>query len=127
MSELKNINPVITAVQETETGVILSLKIPEDLDYFKGHFPGAPILAGVVQLHWAVEFANKYLSLETKQVENVEVLKFKVVIIPGQELNLILSQKSPFKFIFSYESGKGLHASGRVVLLDDNIDIIEGE
>lgn len=95
--------------------VELSLWVPEDLHYFKGHFPNAPILAGVVQLHWAVEYAKEQFSLAHLNVQNLEVLKFKAVIIPGQNLQLTLTKKSSTKIVFSYFSEKGQHASGRIV------------
>lgn len=116
MSELHNISPEVLSEQQDDNSVVLSLRIPESLDYFKGHFPNSPILPGVVQLHWAVKYAQEKLSLASSDVKNVEVLKFKVVIIPGQILTLSLTKKTPYKFVFSYNSVKGLHASGRVIL-----------
>jgi 3-hydroxymyristoyl/3-hydroxydecanoyl-(acyl carrier protein) dehydratase len=99
---------------ENET-VELSFFVPEDLDYFNGHFPNTPILAGVVQLHWAVEYAKEQFSFTHRNVQNLEVLKFKAVIVPGQNLQLTLTKKSNEKIIFSYVSDKGQHASGRIV------------
>lgn len=95
--------------------VELSFFVPKDLYYFTGHFPNAPILAGVVQLHWAVEYAKEQFSFDHKNVQNLEVLKFKAVIVPGQNLQLTLTKKSNEKIIFSYVSEKGQHASGRIV------------
>jgi 3-hydroxymyristoyl/3-hydroxydecanoyl-(acyl carrier protein) dehydratase len=100
--------------QEDET-VELSFFVPKDLDYFDGHFPNAPILAGVVQLHWAVEYAKEHFSFDQRNVQNLEVLKFKAVIVPGQNLQLTLTKKNNEKIAFSYVSNKGQHASGRIV------------
>jgi len=99
----------------TEESVELSFFVPKDLDYFNGHFPNAPILAGVVQLHWAVEYAKEQFSFVDRTVKNLEVLKFKAVIVPGQNLQLVLTKKNDEKIIFSYFSNKGQHASGRIV------------
>jgi len=114
-NDLVKIWPEVLADNIDENQIALQLLIPKDLDYFNGHFPGAPILAGVVQLHWAVEYAKKYFSLTELEVQNIEVLKFQVVIIPGQKLNLTLSRKTNNKVLFSYASDKGQHASGRIV------------
>ncbi len=114
-NDLVKIWPEVLADNIDENQIALQLLIPKDLDYFNGHFPGAPILAGVVQLHWAVEYAKKYFSLTELEVQNIEVMKFQVVIIPGQKLNLTLSRKTNNKVLFSYASDKGQHASGRIV------------
>ena len=116
-NKLKKVWPQLLETQHSQEGetVELSFFVPKDLDYFNGHFPNAPILAGVVQLHWAVEYAKEQFSFDHKNVQNLEVLKFKAVIVPGQNLQLTLTKKSNEKIIFSYASDKGLHASGRIV------------
>mgnify|MGYP000489404519 CR=1 FL=1 len=119
-NDLVNIWPELLTENVTDAQVELQLHIPSDLDYFNGHFPNAPILAGVVQLHWAVEYSKQKFSLTELEVKNIEVLKFQVVIIPGQKLNLSLTQKSPNKIVFSYTSDKGQHASGRIVFEENS-------
>ena len=96
--------------------MVLALKVPTNLEYFKGHFPQAPILPGVVQLHWAVEYSQKLLKQPELVVKDIEVLKFQVVIVPEQELTLTIRKKSEHKFQFVYQSSRGQHASGRVVV-----------
>ncbi|NRA53013.1 MAG: thioester dehydrase [Gammaproteobacteria bacterium] len=115
MSKLKNTTAQVTGVEYIEDGVSISLHIPATLDYFNGHFPQAPILAGVVQLDWAVKYAKQYLSLADHSVKNVEILKFKLVMTPGMDVVLTLTKKSENKFGFAYSSDRGIHASGRVV------------
>lgn len=119
-NDLVNIWPELLTENVTDAQVELQLHIPSDLDYFNGHFPNAPILAGVVQLHWVVEYSKQKFSLTELEVKNIEVLKFQVVIIPGQKLNLSLTQKSPNKIVFSYTSDKGQHASGRIVFEENS-------
>ena len=113
---LATILPEILHEHSEGDSITLTMKLPADLVYFNGHFPNAPILPGVVQLHWAVEFVRQKFALPDIEVKDVEVLKFKVVIIPEQQLVLSLTRKSLNKFVFSYQSGKGLHASGRLVV-----------
>ncbi len=103
------------AVTAIEHGVRLILKVPEDLDYFQGHFPGAPILAGVVQLDWAMRLASEYLLKAPFHHIQLQVLKFQVVITPGMTLTLDFQHGQGNKFSFIYRSNKGVHASGRVV------------
>jgi len=55
LTDLKKLWPDIISESCDGDSVVLKCFIPQDLDYFNGHFPQTPILAGVVQLHWAVE------------------------------------------------------------------------
>jgi 3-hydroxymyristoyl/3-hydroxydecanoyl-(acyl carrier protein) dehydratase len=107
--------PDVINKAESENSVELALFVPENLDYFNGHFPDSPILAGVVQLHWAVEYAKQEFNLTHCEVANLEVLKFQVVIVPKQNLVLTLTLKSNDKVLFTYTSERGQHASGRIV------------
>ena len=95
--------------------------------FFNGHFPDAPILAGVVQLHWAVEYSKQHFLLTQIEVKNIEVLKFQVVIVPGQNLTLTLVKKAANKVLFSYASDKGQHASGRIVFEEQVFEDIAKE
>jgi 3-hydroxymyristoyl/3-hydroxydecanoyl-(acyl carrier protein) dehydratase len=38
------------------------LRVPPTLEHFRGHFPGFPILPGVVQLDWAVRFGRLHFE-----------------------------------------------------------------
>ncbi|MDO6426636.1 thioester dehydrase [Thalassotalea sp. 1_MG-2023] len=116
MSDLTNILPNIEAVKVFDNEVSMSVFVAENIDYFKGHFPQASILPGVVQLDWAIHFAREYLSISNSAVKNVEVLKFQEVITPNMKVTLLLTLKSADKFTFKYISAKGTHASGRIVL-----------
>ncbi|HEA17996.1 MAG: ApeI family dehydratase [Pseudoalteromonas prydzensis] len=114
MQSLNNTQPDVTVLSHSADKVSLALYISEDIDYFRGHFPDAPILAGVVQLDWAVKFAQQYLAFPAI-VQDVEVLKFQVVTTVNMTVNLTLERNKNGKCIFSYHSDKGQHASGRLV------------
>ena len=116
LSKLIHIHPQIIEEKTTDEGVELTLWVDAELDYFKGHFPKFPILAGVAQLNWAVEFGVAKLGFSCADVKDIEVLKFQEVITPNMTLILSLSQAKSNKFTFRYTSEKGVHASGRVVL-----------
>jgi len=127
LTNSKVVWPQILNEKCDDNSVSLSCIIPENLDYFNGHFPQAPILAGVVQLHWAVEYAKQKLSFTNHSVKNLEVLKFQEVIVPGQTLEIILTKKNNEKVLFSYLSEKGQHASGRIVFELSTIATAESE
>ena len=115
MSELENISPEIVTVSREGHQVEVTLFVSGQLDYFKGHFPQAAILPGVVQLDWAVQFARDYFQLANMPLSRVEVLKFKAVIFPDSRITLTLVKKSEYKYSFDISSETDKHASGRLV------------
>ncbi|MDR1229613.1 MAG: AMP-binding protein [Azoarcus sp.] len=72
--------------------VRLQLQIPRDLVWFEGHFPGFPLLPGVVQLDWAAHFAHLYFGFDAAAA-NVSGLKFLNIVRPGDALQLTLVSK----------------------------------
>lgn len=84
---------------------------------FDGHFPGQPVLPGVVQLEWALLLGRELFALPASFL-GLEGLKFQQVIVPGTILNLQLDLLTPSKLSFKYSSAHGLHASGRILFGD---------
>ena len=90
--------------------------VPNDLEYFDGHFPGAPIVPGVVQIKWAIDGARRCLAV-SESVARIEVLKFQQVMGPGVEVALALEYSAEAgKLYFSFKSDQGRLSSGRIVL-----------
>lgn len=114
MSKLKR-QPEYISQEVTENQVALDLLIPEDLHYFNGHFPGAPVLPGVVQTHWAIEQLAKYFGIDAQGVESFSNLKFQLMIRPNYKIRLELKQINESKYSFSYSSHIGQHSSGKVI------------
>ena len=63
--------------------------VPADLMYFDGHFPECPLLPGVVQLNWAVEYGRRHFEIGGDFLA-VSGLKFRRVIQPGDAVVLDL-------------------------------------
>ncbi len=81
--------PVLIDVKVAQGHVDAELLVTPDLAGFSGHFPDFPILPGVVQLDWAVHYAQEYLHL-AEPVLRVERLKFTCPISPNTALRLSL-------------------------------------
>lgn len=78
----------------------LNLSIPNDLGFFKGHFPGHPVLPGVVQIDWAAKTARHLFTTlgEFKKMSNV---KFSSMVLPDTQVTLKLTlneEKAQVKF-----------------------------
>ena len=110
--EIKNIIPqrepflMIDEVEEYTPGVGATAYkyVNEDEWYFKGHFPGNPIMPGVlITESLAQTGAVAILSVEANKGKNalfggINNMKFKKMVVPGDKLKLevkIIKQKGP--------------------------------
>jgi acyl-coenzyme A synthetase/AMP-(fatty) acid ligase/3-hydroxymyristoyl/3-hydroxydecanoyl-(acyl carrier protein) dehydratase len=94
---------------------LLALDVTADLAVFDGHFPGAPVLPGVAQLHWAIAFARDCFAVSGEFVR-AEALKFQRPVTPRVRLELSLRWAAEARQLnFEYQSDAGVHSSGRVV------------
>lgn len=94
------------------------IAIPVELRYLRGHFPGHPVVPGVVQIKWALEEAARQLGTGM-HVRALEAVKFNRIISPGEQVTLSLrfDDKSN-KLHFLYASVAGTYSSGRILLQD---------
>lgn len=111
--------PELIAKTRDGEALLLDLYVPANLYYFDGHFPGRPVLPGVVQTHWAVHYGREFFG-ELGEFAGLEVVKFQQIITANQQLRLRLEhQPGKGKLYFGYTSVRGdvevAHASGRVV------------
>lgn len=107
--------PEIRAIERTTRGVRIVLAIPADLSYFEGHFPGCPLLPGVVQLTWAIELGRKHLDV-AGQFRLLKGVKFTRVIQPGATVTLQLDYASDAgELAFAYEQDGRVCSNGIAV------------
>lgn len=83
---------LIDAQQEADRAHLV-LQIHADLHWLKGHFPSQPVLAGVVQTHWACRLALRLFNLDGAP-QRIDNLKFQNVILPPQVVKLELVRNS---------------------------------
>ena len=108
--------PLLLEVKAAESGIELSLAIPHDLLYFRGHFPTIAVLPGVVQIEWVMSYSKRYFNLGDAAAGTLRV-KFRRLIRPGDRLLLSLAYHPTRNQIeFIYSTSEGILTSGRIGL-----------
>jgi acyl-coenzyme A synthetase/AMP-(fatty) acid ligase len=94
---------------------VLELTAPSDLFYFDGHFPGMPILAGVVQIDWVIACGRQYFDLPPV-FRGIRALKFQRIIAPEKPFTLeLVHEPGKSSLSFKITSRVGTHTSGRLL------------
>ncbi|CAB3798695.1 D-alanine--D-alanyl carrier protein ligase [Paraburkholderia caffeinitolerans] len=96
-------------------GRAFELRVPPALVHFAGHFPGLPILPGVVQVDWTLRFAREWVP-GLCALASVEQLKFAAPVPPGAVLKLTLMHDAARRRVsFAWRLGERGCASGVIV------------
>lgn len=106
--------PEILAVTAGEHSVRLDLRLPHELSWFEGHFSDCPLLPGVIQVTWAVEFGRRHLPVPSG-FQSLSAVKFMRFILPGAEVALQLEfDAARRKLAFEYRE-RGAVCSGGTI------------
>lgn len=94
--------------------VQLDLHVHPQLQWFEGHFPGVPLLPGVVQTTWVAEFARQYFALPP-HFRTMSNMKFMRFIMPDTKITLWLRHDAAkHEVAFEYREAGRVCASGRM-------------
>jgi 3-hydroxymyristoyl/3-hydroxydecanoyl-(acyl carrier protein) dehydratase len=108
--------PQTRNVRATGDEATIDLVLPADHAAFLGHFPGQPILAGVLQIDWAMRFAARCFQLDQTVAQDFQV-KFRRVIGPDQDLSLVLRlDRVRAHVVFEYRVAGEIASSGKIRL-----------
>jgi 3-hydroxymyristoyl/3-hydroxydecanoyl-(acyl carrier protein) dehydratase len=106
----------VLAEVRSERRLERTLRVPSDLAAFEGHFPRAPLVAGVVQLGWVMDAASA-LAGHSAEASGFEGLRFRDVLAPEQELRLAVELSDAGDSArFQLAAGERVFAAGRVRL-----------
>ncbi len=106
--------PRVLTVRPQQDGVELDLLVQAELLWFQGHFPGFPILPGVVQLDWAVHFAHEQGVIDAPAARAFQV-KFRSVVTPCDTLTLVLQRQAKGgRVAFEFRRGDAVCSSGQL-------------
>jgi acyl-CoA synthetase (AMP-forming)/AMP-acid ligase II len=112
--ESRPTEPVERRFEQDDQRAVFELIAPRDLLYFDGHFRGAPILAGVVQIDWVIALGRRCFDLPLS-FRAIHALKFQRVIPPEVPITLeLVHEQEKFCLSFKIHSQLGVHASGRI-------------
>lgn len=111
--------PIREQVQQAEgesQRMTLALWLDPKLLWFQGHFPQAPLLPGVVQIHLAIHYAQQLLGVQGA-FAGMEMVKFQQPLRPATMVTLqLLWQPVTGKLHFTYLLGDEPASSGRIKL-----------
>ena len=102
---------------ETRDGdtVTVQLFVPATLEHFPGHFPGFPLLPGVVQIDWAVRLARRHFG-GLQASYGLDAFKCRAPVLPETRLTLELACDAARKSLrFAYTDPRRSVCSGTVL------------
>jgi 3-hydroxymyristoyl/3-hydroxydecanoyl-(acyl carrier protein) dehydratase len=95
--------PRFDLVECQDNIVTINAFVPDNLDYFAGHFPDQAVLPGVVQVHWVGELAKRFFAVSG--FSELKSIKFSSMVLPNQDIELTLKYLQDKGTVrFSYHS-----------------------
>ncbi|MDR2925850.1 MAG: AMP-binding protein [Azoarcus sp.] len=104
--------PPFAVTSRSAREVVFAARLRDCIRAFDGHFPQLPILAGVIQVDWALRLAQRYFPVEG-HFSDLRQLRFQRILRPDDEVTLtlrFLPEKNEVRF--SYASAQGIHSQG---------------
>ncbi|MCC6535813.1 MAG: AMP-binding protein [Burkholderiales bacterium] len=107
--------PPIRSQRPGPQRIEFELYLPGDLPCFDGHFPGLPVLPGVIQVDWAIRLARRHLGCSGR-FRGIDNLRFQSVVVPERALNLLLETSADAtRLSFRYTLGERKCSSGTIL------------
>ncbi|HJV90442.1 MAG TPA: hypothetical protein VJ623_09070 [Holophagaceae bacterium] len=95
-----------------ERAGIYTFRLEAEHPAYRGHFPGDPILPGVVQVEWALRLGEAAFG-PFGAFQGLEHLKFQGTITPGEAITLTLGWDADRRELaFEYAAPEGLKSKG---------------
>ena len=73
--------------QQPAATMAAQVSIPADSPWFKGHFPGDPLLPGIAQLHLVMEAVRAALGQDVR-LTGLKRVRFKRIIRPEETIDI---------------------------------------
>lgn len=105
--------PEIDSVEAGAATATYKLRVPPTLEHFRGHFPGFPILPGIVQLDWAVQLGRRHFE-GLGESTGVDNFKCQALVFPDAALTLEL-RRDDAGLHFRYFDAQRTYSSGKIL------------
>ncbi|PLR37343.1 hydroxymyristoyl-ACP dehydratase [Chimaeribacter californicus] len=114
--------PTELACELQGSQAVLSLRAHAGLFWFRGHFPGQPLLPGVAQVDWVMHYGRRLL-VPGGLFSGVEQIKFQHPIQPEDTVTLSLNwcaETRRITFVYQLPANGGepaiVASSGKIAL-----------
>jgi len=106
--------PEFRLLQQDGDACVADLWVSPTAPCFQGHFPGHPVLPGVVQIDWLVRLSRELLNVKA-DFEGLEAAKFRRVIQPNAWVRVVLRHDdTTSRTSYRISRGEEPCASGRI-------------
>lgn len=105
--------PIMQNLVKTDSEFIADFTFLHDSSYFNGHFPGFPVLPGVMQIHFVLNLIKQYFNI-TPDEYHILKLKFSSLILPDKIVHFELKKLSENEFSFCFSNGDIKYSSGKI-------------
>lgn len=114
--------PECQVLESAPERVVLSMDLQPDMPYFAGHFEGLPVLAGVMQVGWALALGRRHFGENRLGAfRGLRSTKFQQLVRPPLQLTLTLELKPQTELLkFNYRNHRGVCSSGGIQLAGAN-------
>jgi len=107
--------PIMQNIIKTDSRFCADLTFLKDSSYFNGHFPEHPILPGVMQIYFVMQFIKQYFNM-TANDYHILKLKFSNLILPNTPVRFELNRDSQNEFTFDYFYNDKKYSKGKIVI-----------
>lgn len=106
---------ILAEIRDGQT-LRLKLRVQPELAYFPGHFPGHPILPGVIEIDWAVRLAERHFDLPRQRFSQLKNVKFTSPVLPETTLDGVLNwHAEKARLDFSFAAGERACSVGQIL------------